>query len=239
MITYEMSLSAVSAGSVSNVTAAGAPVGRGGGRVRVDMHVHSSASYDCSVAPELVAQRCRSLGLGPVVLTDHGTVAGARRLGRRCIRGEEILTADGDLIGLFLDDAIPEGLSAEETVDRIKAQGGLVYLGHPYDDRRRRLSDRAVERVADRVDIVEVYNGRADERANERARELCEILDAAAGAGSDAHTLPEIGSVYVEMAAFSAAEDFLEKLRDARVVVHESWLLMRMRRLMGRGVALG
>jgi predicted metal-dependent phosphoesterase TrpH len=225
------------------VTAADAPAaGRDGIRVRVDMHVHSSASHDCVVAPELVARRCRSLGLGPVVLTDHGTVDGARRLaqlGRACVMGEEILTADGDLIGLFLDEAIPQGLSAGETVDRIRAQGGLVYLGHPYDVWRRRLSDQALERVADRVDIVEVHNGRADARANERAQDLCEILDVPAGAGSDAHTLPEIGSVYVEMEAFDGAADFLEKLRDARVVVHESRLVMRVRRVLRQTVLVG
>lgn len=208
----------------------------------MDLHVHSAASHDCAVAPDLVARRCRTLGLAPVVLTDHGTIDGARHLARHggadVVVGEEILTADGDIIGLFLTDGVPEGMGAEETVRRIKDQGGLVYLSHPYDEWRHRLSERAIERVAEQVDVVEVVNGRADRRANRRAQELCEILGAAPGAGSDAHTLDEIGSVYVEMAAFEGTADFLAKLRDARVVVRESRLVMRVRRLT-QGVMAG
>src|SRR5579859_2989556 len=113
--------------------------------VRVDLHVHSSASWDCDVPPVQVARRCRSLGLGPVFLTDHDTVAGALELRRAgpagAIAGQEVTTAEGDLIGLFLERPIAPGLSPEEAARRIKAQGGLVYLQHPYDRRRRSLPE--------------------------------------------------------------------------------------------------
>src|ERR1700732_5362717 len=94
-------------------------VGARGTRARVDLHLHSAASFDCRVAPLEVARRCDQLGLSPVFLTDHDVVDGARALveaGRAAIVGEEIMTAEGELIGLFLKDLVPARLSPEETV---------------------------------------------------------------------------------------------------------------------------
>jgi predicted metal-dependent phosphoesterase TrpH len=202
-------------------------VGAGYGRlrsilIRVDLHLHSSASDDCHVDPEQVAARCRRLGLKPVFLTDHNSIEGARRLqaigGQRVIVGEEIMTRDGELIGLFLERLVPRGLGALETAREIKDQGGLVYLEHPYDPFRRHLNEGAIEAVADLIDIVEVFNGRSDEKSNRLAEDLRQTLGVAAGAGSDAHSLAELGSVYVEMEDFEGAQDFLIKLRHSRIV---------------------
>jgi predicted metal-dependent phosphoesterase TrpH len=198
--------------------------------VRVDLHVHSSASPDCSIEPERVAAQCRRLGLSPVFLTDHDTIAGAARLkavsGERVVAGEEVMTAVGELIGLFLERPIGSGLKARETALEIKDQGGLVYLEHPYDTFRRHLSEEGIEAIADLIDIVEVFNGRSEEQANRRAEDLCDILDAAPGAGSDAHSLSEIGSVYIEMEDFEGAHDFLAKLRGATIVKRRHKLLL-------------
>ncbi len=202
---------------------------------RIDLHVHSSASFDCEVPPLAVARRCRSLGLGPVVLTDHESIAGALELadaGIPAIVGEEIATADGELIGLFLRTPVPGGLGAEEAVQAIRSQDGLVYLEHPYDQFRRHLSEEAIERIADDVDIVEVWNGRCTAADNARAADLCAALGAAAGAGSDAHRPGEIGRAYVELESFSGPADFLAKLRNGRVVVDPNRLLMRARTLL-------
>jgi len=144
------------------------------------------------------------------------------------IVGEEILTTEGELIGLFLKDPVPARLSPEETVAAIKEQGGLVYLEHPYDTTRRNLREDAIERIADQIDIVEVFNGRSQPEINRRGEELRSTLGLAAGAGSDAHTLREIGSVYIEMEAFNGAQDFLAKLRRGSVVTREK----RWRRLL-------
>lgn len=190
--------------------------------IRVDLHVHSSASFDSKSDPELVANRGRRLGLDPIFLTDHDTTRAAVRLqasGRhRVVVGEEITTAQGELIGLFLERRIRPGLTARQTAIEIKEQAGLVYLEHPYDQFRRHLSEEAIEDLADLFDIVEVFNARSDDKTNRRAEELREVLGAAPGAGSDAHTLDELGSVYVEMENFDGALDFLGKLRNSRVV---------------------
>ena len=138
--------------------------------------------------------------MSPIFLTDHDVVDGARALvesGEDAILGEEILTTEGEIIGLFLKEAVPRRLSPEETVAAIKQQGGLVYLEHPYDPGRRNLREDAIERIAGQIDIVEVVNGRSLAEPNRRAEELRATLGVPGGAGSDAHTLQEIGKFYV------------------------------------------
>ncbi len=177
-----------------------------------------------------MAGRCRQLGLSPVFLTDHDTLAGIARLQtpgiERVVAGEEVMTAEGELIGLFLEHPVARGLTPRKTALEIKGQGGLVYLEHPYDPFRRHLSEAAIEDIADLIDIVEVFNGRSEEQANRQAQDLCGILGAAAGAGSDAHTLREIGSAYVELEDFDGAEDFLAKLRGGKIVKRRPRLLL-------------
>jgi predicted metal-dependent phosphoesterase TrpH len=197
--------------------------------IRADLHVHSSASFDCTVSPEQVEARCRRLGLAPVFLTDHDSIEGALRLRAttRVVVGEEVMTTAGELIGLFLQERVPAGLAPMAAAAEIKKQGGLVYLEHPYDPFRRHLSEAAIEALADLIDIVEVFNGRSDDKANQRAEDLCATLGAAPGAGSDAHRIGEIGSVYVEMEDFDGASDFLAKLRNGKIVKGRmKWLLM-------------
>jgi predicted metal-dependent phosphoesterase TrpH len=203
--------------------------GARGSRVRVDLHLHSSASFDCRVPPLDVARRCGQVGLSPIFLTDHEGIGGAQSLlsaGQSTVVGQEILTTEGELIGLFLKTAVRSRLSPEETVAAIKRQGGLVYLEHPYDTGRRNLREEAIERIAAQIDIVEVFNGRSRPEINRRAEELRGTLGVPAGAGSDAHTLKEIGCVYVEMEAFDGPDDFLAKLRAGKVVTRpKGWRL--------------
>jgi predicted metal-dependent phosphoesterase TrpH len=186
------------------------------------MHVHSSASFDCEVPPHLVAHRLGGYGLSPVFLTDHDTLDGVLRLRDECavrvVVGQEITTSQGELIGLFLAELIPPGLEPEEAIRRVKAQHGLVYLQHPLDGRRRSLLEGTIERVRDSIDIVEVFNGRSSAEANRRAEDLCAVLGTVAGAGSDAHSLEQIGRVYIELEDFSGPQDFLMKLRAGTIV---------------------
>lgn len=199
--------------------------------------MHTAASFDCDVPPLEVARRCRQLGLGPVVVTDHDTIEGAleiRGAGIEIIVGQEITTVDGELIGLFLTETIDPGLTPEAAAAEVRRQGGLVYLQHPYDTRRRNLPETAIERIAGMVDIVEVHNARSLPRMNELAAGLQETLAVPAGAGSDAHTLREVGAAYVEVGAFDGPQGLLEALAEARVVTGRHPLFQRAGRLLGR-----
>lgn len=205
-------------------------------RVRVDLHMHSSASDDCEISPERMADAARRLGFSPLVLTDHNTIAGALQLresGVPVVVGQEITTADGELIGLFLEHAVQRGLPAAETVRWIKEQGGLVYVQHPYDRYRNHLREEALERIAADVDIVEVFNARCDDEANRLAAELRTTLGAAAGAGSDAHQVEDVGAVCVEMDSFDDARTFLRSLREGRIVERPGRLRHRIRGFFG------
>ena len=191
--------------------------------MKMDLHVHTTYSGDCLTSFEAIIEACRRRGLS-VAITDHNRIEGALAFREIApfpvIVGEEIDTLEGEIIGLFLEEGIPRGLTPEETVARIKEQGGLVYIPHPMDRvRRSPLRREALERITDQVDALEVFNARVTFPAdNEKARCFAQEHGLPQGAGSDAHTPWEIGRAYVEMEPFSDSEEFLRHLAQGRVV---------------------
>ena len=109
--------------------------------LKADLHMHTAFSLDCDTPPEVVVKRCIAAGLNCIAITDHNTIRGALEVGKladfRVIVGEEVKSSEGDIIGLFLEEEIPRGLSPLETVSRIKDQDGLVMVPHPFDTIRR------------------------------------------------------------------------------------------------------
>ncbi len=159
-----------------------------------------------------------------VCATDHDTIAGALRLreiadGYRVVVGEEISSADGDLIGLFIERPVPPGLSGEETIARIHDQGGVVSVPHPFSRNRRfRIRRAALERLVPLVDCIETFNAReAFAQDNRRAAAFAAQHAIPAALGSDAHTPWELGRVYLEMDDFSDAAGLLAALRGPTV----------------------
>lgn len=189
---------------------------------RLDFHLHTGCSPDSLSALRAVALRCRQVGLSHVCVTDHNTIKGAVAMKEvsalPVIAGEEIRTLDGEIIGLFLQELVLPNRPAAETVEAIKAQGGLVYIPHPADPRRHALRPEALERVRDQVDIIEAFNARCIQESSNRAAEaLADRLGCARVASSDAHTLGEIGRSYVECADFATPWELVVALRDARL----------------------
>ncbi|WP_369411417.1 PHP-associated domain-containing protein [Deinococcus betulae] len=179
--------------------------------MRVDLHLHTEVSHDCRTPLRDIPSWLLRTNTRVIAVTDHDQHRGGlelqaivRDLGLddrlSVIAGEEITTSEGELIGLFLQERIPPQLSPEETVREIKAQGGLVLLQHGFDPLKRyRLRPEATERIAGEVDIVETFNSRlsrhrwnraAEAWAHQRGLPMC--------AGSDAHTLRDIGEAWVE-----------------------------------------
>ncbi|MEX0856103.1 MAG: PHP-associated domain-containing protein [Gemmatimonadota bacterium] len=173
-------------------------------RLRLDLHLHTRGSWDCLSDPDAVLARAAEQGIGRIAITDHDRLGlaleWASRHPDRVIPGEEVRTAEGvDLIGLYLSTEIPRGTPAEETCRRIREQGGIVYLPHPFAPGKGG-GGRLAERLAPLVDVVEVFNGRLRNPAhNVRARELAGRHGRLAAAGSDAHTVGEVGGSWVEL----------------------------------------
>ena len=153
-----------------------------------------------------------------MAVTDHNTVEGAQALAQIApfpvIVGEEIKTTDGEIIGLYLSESVPRGLSPDDTIAAIRAQGGVVYVPHPFDRvRRSPLGLSSLTSILHEVDALEVFNARVTLQSdNRRARLLAEAHGLPGGAGSDAHTAREIGRAYVQMPLFDGPSDFIQKL---------------------------
>jgi dephospho-CoA kinase len=173
--------------------------------MRVDLHLHTAGSWDCLSDPEAVLARALSLGYGRIAITDHDRLGVALRMSERypetVIVGEEVKTAEGiDVIGLYLTDEIPKGTPARETIERIREQGGIPYLPHPYAGGKGG-GGRLADELAPLCDVVEGFNARLHTPdLNSRAEELAARHGKLVGAGSDAHTVDEIGNAFVELA---------------------------------------
>jgi predicted metal-dependent phosphoesterase TrpH len=188
------------------------------------MHMHTEYSRDSRVALADFAELARNAQLGAVCITDHDTIEGGLRLremdtGLQIIVGEEITTADGELVGLYLEKKVAPGLSAEHSIDLIHEQGGLAYVPHPFSrNRRRHLRRSALDRVAPKLDIVEVFNAReVASSSNLRALEFARQHSLPGGVGSDSHRRTEIGRAYVDVTAFATPQELLAALRDGQV----------------------
>ena len=203
--------------------------------IRADLHIHSVYSGDSMSRLEHIVERCNETGINCIAITDHNTIAGALEMQKiapfKVIVGEEIHTASGEVIGYYLTQEIPKRLPIEETVRRIKEQGGLVGVPHPFDRLRgSAIHARALEDTLPDVDIIEVFNARSIlHRSNVKAEKFAKEHNLIASAGSDAHTLNEIGSAYIEMPDFDNKEEFLAALSKGKVVGNLSsrWVHLR------------
>lgn len=194
--------------------------------LRIDFHMHTRDSWDCLSDPERVLAMARSRGVGRIAITDHNRLAVALEMARAhpeaVIPGEEVKTAEGiDVIGLYLHTEIPKGTPAHEVCDRVHEQGGLVYLPHPFA-RGKGGDGRFAEALVPHLDIVEVFNGRLfDGRRNVRALEFAMRHGLPHAAGSDAHTVGEVGRSYVELPDHpNRPESLMQALVRGRVVGH-------------------
>ncbi len=194
--------------------------------MKVDLHVHTCYSKDSFTSLEAVIEACRKQGIDKVAITDHNTIAGALALLEMApdlvIVGEEIRTNVGEIIAYFLEEEVPKGLPLQESIARVREQGGVVGVPHPLDRLRREALGRAnLLTIIEQVDLLEVFNARTVFPSdNRRALDLARERGLLASTGSDAHTACEIGRAYVEMPAFNDKEEFLRSLAQGQIVGH-------------------
>ncbi|HZO90351.1 MAG TPA: PHP domain-containing protein [Chthonomonadaceae bacterium] len=196
---------------------------------RFDLHLHTEFSPDCDTPLESIEAHCLALGLTGIAVTDHDSIEGALRLRERVktlrvIVGQEVTTRDGDVIGLFIKERVARGLSAADTMTAIHAQGGLVYLPHPFDRHKARRSRGAsLASVLAQVDIMEAFNGKVGRPIyNTMAAEFALQHGKIPAGGSDAHSLRAIGTVYNAFALPEGWDNdpqaFLAALAEAQIV---------------------
>lgn len=198
--------------------------------MKIDLHCHSEASIDCITPLVDIPAQCVSKDIRVQAITDHNEVWGAKALKAlvdsdpacdlTIIVGEEISTNEGEIIGLFLKENIEAGLSAAETIQQIRAQGGLVLLPHGFDPMKRfRLKPEARERMAAEFDIIETFNARISQQHwNETAVIWAKEHNLLMSGGSDAHRLQDIGDAWTELprGSIQTPADLLEALEFAK-----------------------
>jgi predicted metal-dependent phosphoesterase TrpH len=200
--------------------------------IDVDLHMHTDHSYDCATPVEVLLAEARARGLGAIAVTDHNEISGAlearaKANGIKVIVGEEVKTKEqGEVIGLFIEEKIPRGMTLQETIAEINRQGGLVYVPHPFDRMHSVPDYEHLLAVIDDVDAIEVFNPRiAISEFNEEAVRFAAKYRIPAGAGSDAHVPQGLGSVRIRMRDFNGRDEFLESLRDADIIRNPASLL--------------
>ena len=195
--------------------------------ILADLHMHTHWSHDCSIDVDELLDHAEAEGLGAIAITDHNVFGGAleaveKARGRKLIviPGEEVKTKDqGEVIGLFLKEEIPRGMSFGETVEAIRAQKGIVYLPHPFDRMHAIPEPATIHRHLAEIDVLEIYNARLMfENYNDEAERFARKYNLLAGAGSDAHVLAGVGTGVVRMRRFSGPEEFLVSLHTAEVL---------------------
>ena len=202
--------------------------------LKADLHIHTAYSIDCNTPLEKIINRCLEMEINCIAIADHGTAEGALKMQSlapfKVIVAEEILTPHGEIMGMFLKETIPSGLSVEQAISRIKAQGGLVNIPHPFDMLRGlRLDGRELGALVDRIDVIEVFNAREPFRKpSAKAQAFAQKYDIPGTVGSDAHTIGEIGNAYIEMPEFNGRDDFLQALRDGKMMGHRTTPLIHL-----------
>jgi predicted metal-dependent phosphoesterase TrpH len=195
--------------------------------IDVDLHMHTDHSPDCATPVEVLLETARDRGLGAIAITDHNEVSGALEAremagqidGLQVIVAEEVKTAEqGEVIGLFIEEKIPRGLTMGETIAEIRRQGGLVYVPHPFDRLHSVPDYEHLLEIVEEIDILEVFNPRVALTAfNEEAERFARKYRIVPGAGSDSHVAQGLGSVRVRIHDFEGPQEFLEAMRDADI----------------------
>jgi predicted metal-dependent phosphoesterase TrpH len=199
------------------------------GSVLTDLHMHTLHSWDCTTSIDDLLDAALAAGLGALAVTDHNTIAGGVEARARAIErglplhvvvGSELKTAsEGEVIGLFLHDEIERGLSFGETIEQIRAQGGVVYVPHPFDRFHTTPHEPVLREHVGSIDVLETSNARLWlERDNARAERFAREHGLRRGAGSDAHVPEGVGTGALRLAPFDDPVSFLAAVDEAEIV---------------------
>lgn len=199
----------------------------------VEFHCHTNASSDSLVRPADLVSACRAQGIDRVVVTDHNQISGALEAQAQdpelVIVGEEILTTKGELLAAFVSERVPSRLPPMEVIQRLRDQNAFISVSHPFDPMRSGWSLQDLEELLPHVDAIETFNARAPlPRFNQRAAEFAQQHGIPGTAGSDAHTVMELGRATMRLPEFHDAASLRDAMQSVAFDVRSSGLLARL-----------
>jgi predicted metal-dependent phosphoesterase TrpH len=189
---------------------------------KVELHSHTLYSKDCLIKLEDVIRTCKERGIDRIAITDHNTAEGALALAKMApdliIPGEEIMTPQGEILAYFVRESIPPGLSPDETIRRLRDQGAVISVSHPYDRLRKGAWQEAdLLKIVDKVDALEIFNSRCMfAEDNNKALAFAKMHNKPGTVGSDGHITYEYGHATLHMQPFEGPGDFFESLKTAK-----------------------
>lgn len=190
---------------------------------KIDFHCHTYRSKDSLNQPRALIARAKELGLSRLVITDHNTIRGALEAQELepefVIVGEEVMTTRGEFLACFVSREVPRGLEPRQALDRLREQGAFVSISHPFDYQRMGWKPQDFLDIASHIDAVEIFNSRCmAQSTNQHAEQLAARHHLPGTAGSDAHSLRELGRACLELPPFSSAAELRQSIRQARVL---------------------
>jgi predicted metal-dependent phosphoesterase TrpH len=191
--------------------------------LKADLHIHTKYSLDCETPLDKIIKQCKELKINCIAVADHGTAEGGLAIQKiapfKVIVAEEILTTEGEIMGMFLKETIPSGITPREAIKRIREQDGLVNIPHPFETiRGSALKDKVIDEIVKDIDLMEVLNSRSPFSTNSnKAHDFAAKHGIPGTAGSDAHTIYEIGNAYIEMPEFNTKEEFLKAVAQGKI----------------------
>lgn len=194
----------------------------------VDLHSHTLWSKDCLSKFETIIRLCKQRNIDRIAITDHNTAEGALAMQKIApdlvIVGEEIMTTEGEILAYFVRESVPAGLTPVETIRRLRDQGAIISVSHPFDRLRKGAwGEEALTRIVRQVDAIEIFNARCLYQAdNQQALDYAQKHNLKGTAGSDAHSRPEYGQAMTQLAPFNTAQEFLHSLQSASFIKHYS-----------------
>jgi predicted metal-dependent phosphoesterase TrpH len=188
--------------------------------LRVEFHCHTNYSRDSLTDVARLVETAHQRGVDRLVITDHNTIQGAleaRDLDPELvIVGEELLTTHGELLVAFVQEELPRGLDPMVAIERLRAQGAFISVSHPFDRRRHGWALADLMAITPYVDAIEVFNARCQwSGLNRMAAEYAREHLLAGTAGSDAHTLGEVGRATFQVPAFRTADELRKVIPQA------------------------
>lgn len=187
---------------------------------KVDLHTHSVASPDGGITADQYQRAIGTKLLDVIAITDHNRIDFAlelqKKIGDTIIVGEEIMTTAGEIVGLYLKEAVKPGLTPQETIKHIKDQGGIVYIPHPFETIRKGMHPAVLDELVDHVDIIEVCNGRAFfQNKSEQAVVWTRVNGKQGAASSDAHGFQGLGSTYTTLPEMPNRDNLLNLMENS------------------------